>query len=254
MSEASFPIPPPKAQFENSSYGAGYGTSKSPTLFDRVLTTAFPIFQGLQHLSIITQAPAAQSGLGISSTFIHNLCAFISTAGSNLRTLEVAIHELLPPRSRFDNELFSTTLFSLTPTHFPCLRNVMLKGVPMDGFALIAFLSPQSSLQELRLGEIRLIPSSPDWATIIDDLCLLLGVQFEAGKVNAGKNRKGRGRGRRIGAEMPMERIRMELETVFEPSDGGMERGLSIGNLQLRGYFVGKEDNPLRSSYESFVM
>jgi hypothetical protein len=134
MSEAAFPIPPPKTQCDHSSYGAGYGTSKSPTLFDRVLTTALPIFQDLQHMSIITQSPAPQSGIGISSIFTHNLCAFISTAGANLQILEVAIHELLPPRSRVGNELFSTSLFSLAPTHFPCLRNVMLKGVPMDGF------------------------------------------------------------------------------------------------------------------------
>ncbi len=50
-----------------------------------------------------------------------------------------------------------------------------------------------------------------------------------------------------------MERIRLELENVFEPGDGGMERGLSIGSTQLRGYFLGQKDNPLRSNYESFV-
>jgi hypothetical protein len=252
MSEALFP-PTPNSQHESNTYGIGYGTSKSPTLFDRVLTTALTIFQDLHHLSIITQSPEAQYGIGISSTFIHNLCAFISTAGSRLRTLEVAIHELVLPHSRLDNLLFSTSLFAVTPALFPDLREVMLKGVPMDGFSLIAFLSRQSTLEELRLGEIRLIPSSPDWATIIDDLCLLLGVQFEAGKIDDRRNRQGRGNGRRIGGQMPMEKIRLELESVYEPGDGGMERGLSIGSTQLRGYFVGRQDNPLRSSYDSFV-
>jgi hypothetical protein len=251
MSEALFP-PPPHLQHESNTYGIGYGTSKSPSLFDRVLTTALTIFQDLHHLSIITQSPDAQYGIGISSTFIHNLCAFISTAGSKLRVLEVAIHEILP-HARHDNLLFSTSLFSIAPVLFPQLREVMLKGVPMDGFSLIAFLSRQSTLEELRLGEIRIIFSSPDWATIIDDLCLLLGVQFEAGKIDKGRNRQGRGNGRRIGGQMPMERIRLELENVFEPGDGGMERGLSIGSTQLRGYFLGRQVNPLRSNYESFV-
>jgi hypothetical protein len=53
---------------------------------------------------------------------------------------------------------------------------------------------------------------------------------------------------------MPMERIRLELECVCEPSDGGIERRLSIGSEHLRGYFLGKEDNPLRSCYENFVV
>jgi hypothetical protein len=254
MSEAPYPAPSLSMQCENNNYGTGYGTSKSPTLFDRILTTALPTLQDLQHLSIITQSPAAHSGVGMSSTFIHNLCAFITTAaGLQLQVLEVAINELLPSGPRVDNHLFSTSLFSLAPAIFLCLRKVMLKGVPMDGFALIAFLSRQSTLEELRLVEIRLIPSSPNWVTIIDDLCLLLGVQFEAGKVDIGRNRNRSGRGTRIKGEMPMERIRLELENVFEPGDGAMERGLSIGSKQLRRYFVGREDNPLRTCYESFV-
>ncbi|PMD27880.1 hypothetical protein NA56DRAFT_721703 [Hyaloscypha hepaticicola] len=251
MSETLFP-PPLHSQHESNTYGIGYGTSKSPSLFDRVLATALTIFQKLHHLSIITQCPDAQHGIGITSTFINNLCAFISTADSNLRILEVAIHELLP-HARFGNLLFSTSLFSIAPVLFPQLREVMLKGVPMDGFSLIAFLSRQSTLEELRLGEIRLRPSSPDWTTIIDDLCLLLGVQFEAGKIDKGRNRQGRGNGRRIGGQMPMERIRLELENVFEPGDGAMKRGLTIGSTQLRGYFLGRKDNPLRSHYDSFV-
>jgi hypothetical protein len=62
---------------------------------------------------------------------------------------------------------------------------------------------------------------------------------------------------KRIGSEKfvaPMERVRLELERVFEPGDIGRERGVSIDSSQLRGYFQGREDNPLRSCYESFVI
>lgn len=41
---------------------------------------------------------------------------------------------------------------------------------------------------------------------------------------------------------------------MFEPGDIGRERGVSIDSSQLRGYFQGREDNPLRSCYESFAM
>jgi hypothetical protein len=139
ISEPLFPLPP-NPQHESNTYGIKYSTSKSPPLFDRILAIALTIFQKLHHLSIIT------------STFIHNLCAFISTAGSNLRILEVAIHELLP-HAQFGNLLFSTSLFSIAPVLFPQLKEVMLKRVPMDGFSLIAFLSRQSTLEELRLGK-----------------------------------------------------------------------------------------------------
>ncbi len=51
----------------------------------------------------------------------------------------------------------------------------------MEGFALVAFLSRQSALEKLRLQEVRLIRNSSDWVGIVDDLCLVLGAQFEAG-------------------------------------------------------------------------
>jgi hypothetical protein len=81
-------------------------------------------------------------------------------------------------------------------------------------------------------------------------------VQFEAGKIIIGTRSGERAslRGKRISGEMPMERIRLELECVCEPSDGGIERRLSIGSEHLRGYFLGKEDNPLRSCYENFIV
>ncbi|KAE9380083.1 hypothetical protein N431DRAFT_394587 [Stipitochalara longipes BDJ] len=245
-----------KSRHENDSYGTGYGIYKSPTLFDRCLTTALEIFQDLQHLSIITQSPSQQTPVEPGfSAFTTNLCALVSTAGPNLRILEVAIHEPVPAQARDGSLLLSTALFAITPRLFPTLSQVMLKGLSMDGSALIAFLSRQSSLEKLRLVEIRLIPTSSNWTAIVDDLCLLLGVQFEAGKINVGRKRGDRPsqRGKRIMGEMPMERIRMELEGVFEPSDGGMERALSIGSTQMRGYFLGMEDNPLRSCYENFV-
>ena len=116
----------------------------------------------------------------------------------------------------------------------------------MEGFSLVAFLSRQSALEELRLQEVRLTQLSPDWAAIVDDLCLLLGVQFQAGKGKSGKRA-------RVKGMVPMERIQLQLESVFEPSDEARERGVSIGAADLRGYFAGREDNPLRSCYECFV-
>ena len=247
-----------KSRHENDSYGTGYGLYKSPTLFDRCLTTALDIFQDLQQLSIKTRFPSPQTSAETGSlAFTNNFCAFVSTAGPNLRILEVAIHEpfqraTIPVGSVF----LSTALFALAPRLFLSLNQVTLKGLPMDGSALIAFLSRQSSLEELRLVEIRLIPSSSDWAAIVDDLCLLLGVQFESGKINVGRKTGERTsrKGKRIECEMPMERVRMELESVFEPGDGGIPRAVTIGSKHLRGYFVGKEDNPLRSCYKNFVV
>lgn len=247
-----------KTESETSSYGTGYGAPSSPSLYERCLTTSIPIFEHLRHLSIITQSPVAQTSIEHTSpTFTKNLCAFISTAGCQLQILEVAIHEFYGSQTRLDNLLFSTTLFSIAPDHFPCLRNVMLKGVSMEGFSLIAFLSRASStLGELRLVETRLIPSSPDWAAIVNDLCLLLGVQFDDGsiKYEEGRKRRARIRRRQIEGVMPMERIRLEMESVFEPGDVRMERGISIGSKQLQSYFSGREDNPLTSCYESFVI
>jgi hypothetical protein len=132
--------------------------------------------------------------------------------------------------------LFSTKLFSITPVLFSNLRVVVLKGVPMEGFDLVSFLSRQSALEELRLQEVRLTSKSLDWAGIVDDLRLLLGVQFEAG-----------GRRRRSKCVAPMERIRLELESVFEPEDRALENGISVSAGNLRGYFEGREDNPLRA-------
>jgi len=250
-------IQPTKTRDENDNYGTGYGLYQSPTLFDRCLTTSLEIFQDLRHLSITTHSPYPQPTTDICpSTFKNNLCAFISTAGSNLQVLEVAVHEPVPALARIGSLLLSAGIFGLAPRLFPSLKQMALKGLSMDGSALIAFLSRQSSLEELRLVDTRLIHSSSDWAAIVDDLCLLLGVQFEAGKIIVGRRSGERAglRGKRISGEMPMERIRLELECVCEPSDGGIERRLSIGSEHLRGYFLGKEDNPLRSCYENFVV
>ena len=247
-----------RSRHESDSYGTGYGLYKSPTLFDRCLTTALEIFQDLQQLSIMTRFPSPQTSAETGSlAFTNNLCALVGTAGPNLHILEVAIHEPIQRVTIQVGSVFlSTALFALAPRLFPTLRKVTLKGLPMDGSALIAFLSRQSSLEKLRLVEIRLIPSSSDWAGIVDDLCLLLGVQFEAGEINIGRKTGQRAsrKGKRIDYEMPMERIRMELEGVFEPGDGGITRAITIGSEQLRGYFLGKEDNPLRSCYENFVV
>jgi hypothetical protein len=248
-------IPPLNTQLEKDNYGRGYGTPESPTLFDRCLTTAAPIFEDLRHLSIITQTPSHQASTETSSAkFTHSLCAFISTGGSNLQILEFEIHEGFSSHPRVEDPALSTFVFSFAPTLFPDLRGMRLKGVPMEGFSLIPFLSRQSSLEELRLQDVYLTSSSSDWAAIIDDLCLLLGVQF--GDMMGNRSRKKMCR-KRIGREKfvaPMERIRLELERVFEPGDIGRERGVSIDSSQLRGYFQGREDNPLRSCYESFVM
>ena len=248
-------LPSLNIQLEKDNYGRGYGTPKSPTLFDRCLTTAIPIFEDLRHLSIMTQYPPQQASIDTTcSTFTHNLCAFISTAGSNLRILELEIHEPLPAHPRVEDLNLTICIFALTPTLFPDLREMTLKGVSIEGFSLIAFLSRQASLEELRLQEVYLTSSSSNWAAIVDDLCLLLGVQFgDMLGIGSGKKmgRKSVGSGKSVA---PMERIRLELERVFEPGDLRRERGLSIESSQLRGYFLGSEDNPLRSCYENFVV
>jgi len=250
----SAPAPQAATTIENH-YGIGYGSRYSPTLFDRWLTTAPSIFQDLHHLSIITQSTDYHTGIESSSSFICNLCAFISTAGQHLYILEVAIQETLPPEVRLDTMLFSTSLFSLTPTAFPFLRKLMLKGVPMEGFALIAFLSRQLALKELLLQEVRLTRGSPDWVAIVDDLGLLLGVQFEGGKSKRTRSGKPRRKKKKneIKDAVPMERISLELERCFEPGDGPGGREVSIGSRDLRRFFKGREDNPLRTCYESFV-
>ncbi len=63
---------------------------------------------------------------------------------------------------------------------------------------------------------MRLTRRSPDWAGIVDDLCLVLGAQFESGKG---------GKRSRVKGMVPMVRIRLELELVFEPGDRVLERG-----------------------------
>ena len=118
----------------------------------------------------------------------------------------------------------------------------------MEGFALVAFLSRQPALEELRLQEVRLTRMSPDWAAIVDDLCLLFGVQFEGGKNTISGIGAGKVRRKRIKGVVLMERIGLELERCFEPSDGRLERGVSIESEELKGFFKGSEDNPLRSA------
>jgi F-box-like len=248
-------ITPPNTQLEKDDYGRGYGAPKSPSLFDRCLTTAIPIFEDLRHLSIITQIPSQQSSIDTSSSiFTHNLCAFISTAASSLQILELEIHENITLHHRDESLLLSPFVFSLTPTLFPDLREMTLNGVWIEGFSLIAFLSRQSSLEELRLREVYLTSMSSNWASIVDDLRLVLGVQFKDMMLEGSGKKMHR---ERIGREQfvaPMERIRLELQMVFEPGDVERERGISIESSQLRGYFEGMEDNPLRSCYENFAL
>jgi hypothetical protein len=52
---------------------------------------------------------------------------------------------------------------------------------------------------------------------------------------------------------MPMERIQLDLEQVFEPEDILLEAPLTIKAGDLTAYFEGREENPLSTCYENFV-
>jgi hypothetical protein len=127
------------------------------------------------------------------------------------------------------------------------MEELTIKGLGIDGFDLVAFLSRQSSLEEVILQSLQLTRTSPSWAGVVDDLCLILGAQFE------GSSKSGRSRSR-TKTIAPMERIRLDLVHVYEPYDERFEMPLGISAGDLVEYFAGREDNPLRTCYENFVV
>jgi hypothetical protein len=145
----------------------------------------------------------------------------------------------------FETSLFTSSIFKISPNRWKNLRSLMIKELGIDGFDLVAFLSRQSSLEEVILQNLQL--TRTNWAGVIDDLCLILGAQFE------GPSKRGRSRSR-TKTIAPMERIRLDLVHVYEPYDERLEVPLSISAGDLAEYFAGREDNPLRICYENFVV
>jgi len=219
-------------------------TTSPPRQLDHHLETAMTVFRNVRELSIETRGPDLDGDPKCSAAFIRNLSAFVLTAGWRLDSLQVVVQDMPLSLGLLDTTLFSTTLFNNSPVRFPTLRYLELTGVDIGGFELIAFLSQQSCLEKLLLQYVYLTRDSPEWTGVIEDLCWVLGAQFEDGE----------GGRCRTDVVMPMERMQLDLEHVFEPFDELLEVPLTVRAGDLRAYFGGREGNPLRACYESFVV
>jgi hypothetical protein len=216
-------------------------------LFDKCLGAATQVFKDLRELNISTRGPGLEGDVSYATAFIVNLSALVFTAGPQLERLQVVVQDMPIPPDIPEYILFSTLLFKKSPTCWPMLRSLELRGVDVSGFELIAFISQQMLLEKVLLQDIYLTQDSPAWTSIIDDLCFVLGAQFEDMKAGSGHKRRSQ-------VVMPMERIQLHLNHVFEPWDGGLDDPLTVKPDELRGFFGGREENPLRDSYESFII
>jgi len=90
----------------------------------------------------------------LTKVFIDDLTALAMSGGHQLNKLQVEIEDMPLPLIHSIAVLFSTTLFSANPTRWPTLRTLVLKGVDIDGFEFIAFLSRQSSISEVGLSNV----------------------------------------------------------------------------------------------------
>ena len=215
------------------------------TLFTRCLEMARLVFTHLHQLSISTRGPDLERDDYMASLFVENLSAFIQTAGPRLESLQVVVQDMpLPPLVPSPTPLFSTILFDGSPLRWIHLRTLTLKGVDINGFEFIAFLSRQTSLREVELSHVYLTRKSLDWPGILEDLRITLGAQ------PYGQQRT---QCRRNTTTGPMECIALNLQRVFEPWDESLEWPITMPSVELADYFAGKEDNPLLTCYDQFL-
>lgn len=222
-------------------------TATALALFDAYLERASVVFKDIRHFNISIRGPNLGAKSQSALSFVQNLNAFMLTAGTRLERLLVEVEGMRLPSGDFETSLFTSSIFKISPNRWKNLRSLTIKGLGIDGFDLVAFLSRQSSLEEVILQNLQLTRTSPSWAGVIDDLCLILGAQFE------GSSKSGRSRSR-TKTIAPMERIRLDLVHVYEPYDERFEMPLGISAGDLVEYFAGREDNPLRTCYENFVV
>jgi hypothetical protein len=220
-------------------------TATALALFDAYLQKATVVFKNVRHFSISIRGPNLGAKSQSALSFVQNLNAFMLTAGPRLERLLIEVEGMRLPSGDLETSLFTSSIFKISPNRWKNLRSLTIKGLGIDGFDLVAFLSRQSSLEEVILQNLQLTRSN--WAGVIDDLCLILGAQFEG----PSKSRRSRSRTKTIA---PMERIRLDLVHVYEPYDERLEAPLSVSAVDLVKYFAGREDNPLRTCYENFVV
>jgi hypothetical protein len=214
------------------------------SIFGSCLASAPAVLKKSHRLSLSTQAPEAKAGPKFEAEFGENLSSFILTAGESLRELEINVQGASRSSINFGKLLLSTTLFHSSPNQWPHLRHLLLEGVGVDGRELVVFLGRQSSLEELMLRRVYLTGNSPNWTEVIEDLRLTLGGSAEKPAEEAIERPK---------ATMPLERIIIDLDQVFEPSDRLLEVPIVISTTDLKEYFAGREENPLRTCYETFT-
>jgi hypothetical protein len=222
-------------------------TATALALFDAYLERASVVFKNIRQFNISIRGPNLGAKSQSALEFIQNLNAFILTAGMEMERLSVEVEGMTLPLGEVETALFTANIFKISPNRWKNLRSLTITGLGIDGFDLVAFLSRQSSLDEVILQDLQLTRTSPSWAGVVDDLCLILGAQFE----RSSKNGRSRSRTKTIA---PMERIRLDLVHVYEPYDTRLEMPLSVSAGDLVEYFAGREDNPLRTCYENFVV
>jgi hypothetical protein len=220
--------------------------SPEHTFSDRLvpldIECARKVFSRLQQFDITIQGPDLEDDEEQGDNFLDSLSSFITSAGKDLRTLNIQVYDmpvLVVVAGQSITSPWSSLLFAVIPDLWHSFTELHLEGVDLDGRDLIVLLWKCPGIMALTLKHVYLTDSSPRWAEILDELFPLLRAPGDG--ANAGTESR-----LLIKPGHVMEGIEFIMDEVYEPMDEFLEWPLYLGCQELNDFFTGRTRNPLR--------